>query len=155
VNDTIELIPKRHRWGFGALAVALLPLAAAGCVKPGETPGPSPTSPPPTGACRIIDFEKASVASKPSPATSPRYVLTVSGSKPSVSQSVRLVPLTYIVQPEYWAVEVTACDPPGVGLPQTGPYTESLDLTGVIGAKGIEVVGATRAQTFDLPSGPA
>jgi hypothetical protein len=155
VNDTIAPTPKRRRWGLAALAAGLTPLAVAGCTAPGGETGPSPTLPPPTGACRIIDFDKATVASRPSPATSPRYLLTVTGTKPSVSQTVRLVPVTYIRQPEYWAIEVTACDPPGVGLPQTGPYTSTLDLTGVTGTKGIEVVGATRSQSFDLATGPA
>jgi hypothetical protein len=98
----------------------------------------------------VIDFEKATVTPKPSPATSPRYELTVTGKTPSMSQRVKLVPVTYIRQPEYWAIQVSACHVGDVLLPAEGRFSATLDLTGSLGTQGIEVVGKTRSQKIDL-----
>jgi hypothetical protein len=145
------------------MAIAVGPVAAVACTHPHPPPrstttttGPastgSTTTTPATGDCRIIDFEKATLVRSAPPAEGapPRYVLTVSGTKPSISETVRLVAVTYIRQPEYWAIEVTACEPPGAGLPATGPYTVSADVTSTLGTKGVEVVGASRSQQIDL-----
>ena len=151
-------VSRRRGWTVLVLAVALSPLAATlACRPPGPKPDPGTTTtsrPPLPGKCRRIDFAKATVEQVPSTATSPRYRLTVTGTKPSISQSVSLVPVTYIQQPEYWLIEVVACDPPEAGLPATGPYTATLDLTGVLGTKGIEVYGATRSERIDVPATP-
>jgi len=160
VNDTMtKAVPRsqgpakpagswrRHRAALALVGVTLA-LAAMACTKP---PGGEPP-PPPTGPCRLIDFQQADVKPAPSPAGTVVYVLTVSGVKPSMSQTVKLVPVTYIQQPDYWRIEVQACDPAEVGLPATGPYTVSLTITGTMGKKGIEVAGATRTQRFDLAS---
>jgi heat shock protein HslJ len=140
---------RRHRRALALVGVVVV-LAAVACTKPPG--GDPPPPPPPTGPCRLIDFQRAEVKPAPSPAGTVVYVLTVSGVKPSVSQTVRLVPVTYIQQPDYWRIEVQACDPPEVGLPATGPFEVSLPITGSMGKKGIEVAGATRTQRFDLAS---
>jgi hypothetical protein len=78
------------------------------------------------------------------------YFLIVSGIKPWVTMQVQLVPLIYIVQPEYWGIEVVGCQS-GIGLPHTAPYTVSLEITHFLGKKGIEVMGATRSEKRDVP----
>jgi hypothetical protein len=165
VNDTTPQLDRsrsnRSRRGR-TLAVAAVGLASMGtlaCTAPAgpgplpttapTKPGPSPTLPPPRGDCQIIDFKTATVSQRPSPATTPRYLLTVTGTVASRSQTVRLVPVTYIQQPVYWAIEVTACAPQ-IGLPATDEFTAELDLTGTIGTKGIQVVGASRSETIDV-----
>jgi heat shock protein HslJ len=151
---------NRNRWRGSATALAVglgltgLAGAATACVTPPKPPTTTTTTTTGPGGqprdCRVIDFEKATVESVPSAATTPRHRLVVSGTKPSLSQTVSLRPVTYIQQPEYWAIEVTACDPPQAGLPATGPYTATLDLTGSLGTRGITVVGATRSQNIDV-----
>lgn len=90
-------------------------------------------------SCRLIDFADVDVRSGFVPNT---YILIVSGTKPYVNMRVNLVPRVYIMQPEYWAIEVIGCLP-GIGLPAEAPYTESLPLDGIRGTEGIEVIGAT------------
>ncbi|GAA2826505.1 hypothetical protein [Nonomuraea rubra] len=104
-----------------------------------ELPAPS--------SVRLIDFEEARVV----PGIVPRsFILIVSGTKPYLNMSVSLSPLVYIQQPEYWGIEVIG-SLPGIGLPATAPYTVSLPLDGILGTKGIEVIGAGNRKTFDVP----
>jgi hypothetical protein len=94
-----------------------------------------------------IEFDEARVT----PGTAPgAYVLTVSGTKPYANMEVRLSPLVYIRQPDYWEIQVVGTLP-GIGLPALAPYTVSLPLDGVLGTKGIEVIGDTRRMAFDIP----
>jgi hypothetical protein len=128
-------------------------VAATGCTDP-ETPAPGP-GPAPT--CRnptVIDFAKASVRQTASEATAYRYVLTVTGTKPSISQSVRLFPVVYIQQPDYHLIQVQTCDPEGPVLDVTAPYTVTMSFLGSMGRKGIAVGGTgDHQQRFDLDSG--
>jgi hypothetical protein len=104
-----------------------------------ELPAPS--------SVRLIDFEEARVV----PGIVPRsFILIVSGTKPYLNMTVSLSPLVYIQQPEYWGIEVIG-SLPGIGLPATAPYTVSLPLDGILGTKGIEVIGAGNRKTFDVP----
>lgn len=106
---------------------------------------------------RLIDFERIDILSlETHPA---RYVLTVSGTKPYRNMDVRLVPLVYVRQPEYWGIEVVG-SLSGFGLPVVAPYTAFVLLNGPggagsIGTRGIEVIGASRSERSDLfPEGP-
>ncbi|MFC5662241.1 hypothetical protein ACFP3U_04500 [Kitasatospora misakiensis] len=105
------------------------------------------TNRPAPDSVRLIDFDEAKVVPGIVPET---FILVVSGEKPWENMTVRLVPLVYIRQPEYWGIEVTG-SLTGIGLPVTAPYTESLPLDGITGTKGIEVIGAYKRETFDLP----
>jgi hypothetical protein len=103
---------------------------------------------PPAESCRRIDFEQAELLTLES--FPPQYVLAVTGTKPYLNMEVTLVPLVYIQQPDYWGIEVVGCLP-GLGLPAQAPYAVSLRLNGSLGTRGIEVMGATRAQRLDVP----
>nr|BFD96218.1 hypothetical protein KitaXyl93_75780 [Kitasatospora sp. Xyl93] len=96
---------------------------------------------------RLIDFDQAKVVPGIVPET---FILVVSGEKPWENMTVRLVPLVYIRQPEYWGIEVTG-SLTGIGLPATARYTESLPLDGIKGTRGIEVIGAFKRETIALP----
>jgi hypothetical protein len=102
---------------------------------------------PQPSACRVIDFEEVEVVPGFIPKT---FFLIVSGTKPMVSMMVNLVPLIYIKQPEYWGIEVVACQT-GIGLPMTAPYHVSLDISHLLGTKGIEVIGATGKKRIEVP----
>lgn len=41
---------------------------------------------------------------------------------------------------------------PGIGLPAFAPYVVDLDLSGIIGTRGIEVIGASRSERIDVPA---
>jgi len=97
---------------------------------------------------RTIDGTKATAEIRPGflPNT---FILIVSGKKPYLNMTVRLSPLTYIRQPEYWEIQVIA-SVPGIGLPAIGSYHETLPLDGIRGTKGVIVRWADDSQTFDV-----
>jgi hypothetical protein len=102
---------------------------------------PTPTS------VRLINFTRAEV--RPGFVTG-TWILIVSGTKPYVNMTVRLSPLIYIRRPEFWGIEVIG-SLPGIGLPATAPYTVALPLDGILGTKGIEVIGATKKKKIFVP----
>src|SRR5882672_10304059 len=102
---------------------------------------------PPSSSYRLIKFEKAVVVPGIIPKT---FFLIVSGTKPWVTMQVSLHPLIYIVQPDYWGIEVIGCQS-GIGLPQTAPYHVALDISHVLGKHGIEVIGAGHSQKIKVP----
>ena len=104
---------------------------------------------PKVSSVRLIDFKKARVVPGFLPNT---WILVVSGTKPYLNMTVELKPLIYIRRPVYWGIEVTG-SLPGIGLPATAPYTVSLPLDGIIGTKGIEVIGANKKQKIVVPPG--
>ena len=108
---------------------------------------------PTPSSVRLINFTKAEVVIGFLPNT---YILIVSGTKPYLNMKVELSPLVYIRRPEYWGIEVVG-SLPGIGLPTTAPYTVALPLDGVLGTKGIEVIGASRKKKINVPprSNPA
>ena len=105
------------------------------------------TSAPPATGFRLLDFDHADVVTLES--FPPQFVLRVSGTKPLANMHVQLAPLVFIRQPEYWGIEVVG-SLTGIGLPALAPYEVSLPLTGFLGTQGIEVIGATRMQRFDI-----
>lgn len=102
---------------------------------------------PTPSSLRLIDFSRAEV--RPGFVTG-TYILIVSGTKPYLNMTVRLSPRIYIRRPEYWGIEVIG-SLPGMGLPATAPYSVSLPLDGILGTKGIEVIGARKTKRFDVP----
>ncbi|GAA2818950.1 hypothetical protein RMN57_29075 [Kitasatospora sp. CM 4170] len=96
---------------------------------------------------RIIDFDEAQVVPGIVPAT---FILIVNGVMPYQNMTVRLSPRVYIERPVYWGIEVVG-SLPGIGIPATAPYTVSLPLDGVLGTRGIEVIGANRTQQIAVP----
>src|SRR5829696_2675019 len=103
-------------------------------------------SPTPTSV-RLINFTRAEIHPGFVPNT---WILVVSGKKPYANMTVRLSPLIYVRRPEFWEIEVIG-SLPGIGLPMTAPYTVSLQLDGILGTKGIEVVGATKRKRIPVP----
>jgi hypothetical protein len=122
-----------------------------------------PVPAPVPGQCQVIDFRTATVDPLVSPDPSATdYRLTVTGLLPFPAR-VTLEPLVYIRQPEHWGIEVTACpvSAPGPFVPKSNVlplppfrlYKATLDFRGPMGTCGIDVIGATTHQTFDL-AGP-
>ena len=99
---------------------------------------------------KLINFTRAEVRPGFVPNT---WFLIVSGTKPYVNMTVELSPLIYIRQPEYWGIEVIG-RLTGIGLPMTAPYSVSIPLNGILGTKGIEVIGANKRQKIPVPPGP-
>lgn len=100
-------------------------------------------------SCRLIDFKEAEVKTVPTPE---RYILIVKGIKPCINIEVHLSPRLYIIQPDYWGIEVVGCLPGGICLPAVAPYVVTILLHSTIGTKGIEVIGANGHKKIDIPS---
>jgi heat shock protein HslJ len=126
-------------------AIALAVTAGVVGLVPGLTSPASAKPAPPPQPCSTVDFEKATVE-----AVDGGNRLTVSGSVPSSNIKVTLEPLVYIQQPEFWGIEVIGCTVGDIGLPVVTPYTATFDFQGSLGTCGIEVIGASRTQKFDL-----
>jgi len=99
---------------------------------------------------RLINFEKAEV--RPG-FVSGTFILIVSGEAPCLNMQVSLVPLIYVRCPEYWGIEVVGTLPDGFCLTAMKPYTVTLQLTGITGSDGIEVIGANKSQKIKVTGG--
>jgi hypothetical protein len=81
------------------------------------------------------------------------FFLTVTGTKPCINMQVRLSPRIYVSCPDYWDIEVVGYLPGGVCLTAVAPYSETTELTGITGSKGIRVVGATKKEVREVSGG--
>jgi hypothetical protein len=78
------------------------------------------------------------------------FVLIVAGKKPFINMVVKLVPYTYVKQPDYWEIEVQGITS-GIVLPAIGYYDEPLPLDSCRGKKGIEVIWADDRCKLEVP----
>ena len=105
---------------------------------------------PTSTSVRLINFTKARIVPG---IVSGTWILIVSGTKPCLNMTVRLSPLIYVRRPEFWGIEVVG-SVPGFCLPALAPYTVSLPLAGIVGTKGIEVIGANKKLKIKVPGAP-
>ncbi len=98
---------------------------------------------------RVIAFEAARVHK----GFTGEWLLTVKGEVPCANMEVRLIPLVYVKCPDYWGIEVVGILPSGVCLTAMKPYEITIPLTGIIGSKGIEVVGSNQSEKIEVEGG--
>lgn len=79
------------------------------------------------------------------------YFLTVAGTAPCLNTIVSLQPLVYVDQPDYWGIEVVGNVEGGICLPAQLNWTKTISLQGILGKKGIDVIGANRTTRFNIP----
>jgi len=99
---------------------------------------------------RLIDFDSMDV--RPGFANE-TWILTVTGTAPCLNMEVTLSPRIYIRYPEYWGIEVVGHLPNGVCDRAEQEYTATIELTGITGSRGIEVIGATRTEQREVTGG--
>lgn len=108
----------------------------------------------PGNSCRILarTIDDTSAVAQVVPGiVNNTYFLIVKGKKPYLNMRVRLSPLIYVQQPEYWGIEVLGCVS-GILLPTIGTYDESLPLDGIRGKLGIEVIWSDgETEKIDVP----
>jgi hypothetical protein len=106
---------------------------------------------------RLIDFDQAVVITPMIEPPQPRLV--VSGTLPHPEMEVTLVPLVYVSSPPYWGIQVVGTLTGEVGPHPTPaialPYSVELDLAGVTGSVGVEVIGASRTEQLAVPTAAA
>jgi hypothetical protein len=99
---------------------------------------------------RLISFDRAEVQRS---GYGNEPVLIVSGQAPCANMQIALQPLIFIRCPEYWGIEVVGTLPGGICLTALKPYKVTIPLTGIIGSKGIEVIGSNKTEQIDLKGG--
>jgi hypothetical protein len=107
-----------------------------------------PTALPIAQWCKLITFSKSKVVPGFVPNT---FFLIVTGTKPCANMDVTLNPLIYIQKPQYWGIQVVGCLPGGICLPAVVPYSVHIPLQGIIGTKGIEVIGSNKKKKHKVP----
>jgi hypothetical protein len=100
-----------------------------------------------TEAARLVPFDAAEVVID-TPLGYP--ALFVHGTRPLSSMRIWLQPRFSVNVPEYWRIEVVASIPFGPFKDETKRYVEVLPLDGLVGTKGIEVVGANGTKRIDV-----
>lgn len=96
-----------------------------------------------------VDFATAKIETDP---TTKVRTLVVKGDTPSASSdgnTVKLEPVHYVVQPDFWRVQVMWDDTNSLFQTLT-PYEAKLDLKGASGKKGVEVVGESRSEKISF-----
>jgi hypothetical protein len=105
---------------------------------------------------RLVDFEQAEVITPMIYPARPRLV--VSGRLP-YPMEVTLVPLTYVSRPPFWGIQVVGStgmtEPHPTPAITAVPYTVELDLAGITGSEGVEVIGETRTERIDVAASDA
>lgn len=97
--------------------------------------------------CRRLHFESVDIVPG---FINDTWFATVVGKKPWITIEVHLVPLIYTRRPEYWGIEVIGCSR-GIGLPQEASYQVTIGLNGILGTKGIEIIGAGKPEKHAVP----
>ncbi len=101
---------------------------------------------------RIIDFEDAELRKLP---FQDGLYLWVRGSLPGTGYEVRLAPRIYHDRPEYWGIEVAVVHAPEPAN-DTGDSNDSLifersvPLSGIMGVRGITVIGANQVKRIEV-----
>ena len=100
---------------------------------------------------QIIDFEKAELRRLP---FQDSLYLWVRGRLPDKDYDVRLAPRLYNDGcPEYWAIDVAAFVRPVVANDEVVDdlvFERSVALTGIVGTKGVTVIGANRSHQIEI-----
>lgn len=102
---------------------------------------------------QIIDFERAELRRLP---FQDSLYLWVKGRLPALGYDARLAPRVYNDgRPEYWAIDVAAFARPSAAN-DSGDATDmlmferSVSLAGVVGTKGVTVIGANCSQQIEI-----
>jgi hypothetical protein len=99
--------------------------------------------------CQLMDFDAHQIVGGVAGGT---WLLIVEGEKPNQLVHVELRPMTYVVRPEYWEIEVLGCLAPETSdLRQR--FQAKLDITAHLGTRGIVLIGGTVAEKIDWPPG--
>jgi hypothetical protein len=97
--------------------------------------------------CGLIDYDAFQVIQGITGA----YILIVEKKDPDPLINPQLVPLRYSVQPDYWEIQVMGSRIGIVPPTSINTWPLSMGLDDTIGKKGILLVGATKAEKWDLP----
>ena len=98
---------------------------------------------------QLIDFNRVDVVTPM--IYPPRPALVVGGMAPFAGAEVSLVPLEHVGRPPYWGIQVVCeagTEPAADG--GSAQYSVQIDLAGITGVHGVELIGATRTARIDV-----
>lgn len=95
-----------------------------------------------------LDFDDAELV--PIEGSPYAAALRVRGTAPCMNMKVRLIPVRYIQQPDYWAIHVVGDLPGGFCLEAIRPFDEVL-APAPEGKKGVVVIGKTKRVRLESP----
>lgn len=125
--------------GFGLLLLAVPPAMGA-TVSGTGVPSPDIVAEPLPETCVPIDFSEAHIVHEGAD-----WVLEVSGRSAHRPEDIRLLPVMYVMQPDYWQVMLVGCPERDGATGPVRPYKVRLKVNGSIGHKGIRLLGASPA----------
>jgi hypothetical protein len=96
---------------------------------------------PVSGSCDLVDFDYNDIVHG---FVNDVLFLVVSGEKPCKDMEIKLVPFVLDRHADYWRIQVVGCHA-GTTNAAPSPYFVSIPLDGIIGKKGIELIGAGRS----------
>jgi hypothetical protein len=103
---------------------------------------------------RLVDFERVDVISPMIYPPQPRLV--VSGVVPTPGTTVTLLPLSYVSRPQYLGIQVVGTiediELPAASGADPVSYSAELDLVGITGTEGVEVIGASQTERVVVSS---
>jgi hypothetical protein len=99
---------------------------------------------------RLLDFDAARIE-RVGIAGTPTLIVT--GTAPCINMVVALSPRIYVTCPEWWGIEVVGHLPGGVCLTAIKPFEVCIPLPGIIGSRGIEVIGASNSERIEQQGG--
>jgi hypothetical protein len=76
--------------------------------------------------------------------------LIASGTLPCLNMEAELLPVMYIMQPEWWVISLTGKQDGDICMESIKPYAIRRNISHDIGTKGIEVVGSDGSKRFTL-----
>lgn len=98
-------------------------------------------------SCALVSFTRATVAGTKVKS------LVVEGTAPCLNMKISLLPRIYIDCPTHWGIEVVGCLPGGLCLPAIKKFKVTIKLRGIVGSKGIEVIGANKSKKMKVAGG--
>jgi hypothetical protein len=100
---------------------------------------------------QLIDFNRVEVVTPMIHPPRPALVaaLVVGGVAPVAGAEVSLVPLEHVGRPPYWGIQVV-CRPGTETEGGSVEYSVQIDLAGITGVHGVELIGATRTARIDV-----
>ena len=105
-----------------------------------------------TARANAVAFDSAEL--RAGPTMGQGLYLVVRGPAPDNGAQVKLLPVLGEHDPEFRKIEIVSEDrPAGSDLPQSieiEHYEKSIPLSGIMGSKGIELIGANQRKKFSL-----
>jgi hypothetical protein len=87
--------------------------------------------------CQLIDFTTARLEHRGTD-----FILIIEGKARYLPSEIRLMPVMYVMMPDYWQISLVGCRASKPSADAAKPYAVDLIVNGNLGHKGIRLLGA-------------